>query len=159
MNARLAAVLALSLTLSALRLSPARAEEAPSNPLNPLAPPASAPQPSAASSAQNPLNPLAPPPAAAPSSSAAPSSQTAEKSNLDVEQLFATTCGWCHNDGGRKAGKGPQLMGTKRSDDFIRNRIKHGKEGAMPAFGETLSDADIDKIIAYIRNLKPDNQP
>jgi len=26
----------------------------------------------------------------------------------------------------------------------------------MPAFGSTFSDADIDKIIHYIRNLKPD---
>jgi|BEDMetMinimDraft_2_1075160.scaffolds.fasta_scaffold01051_5 mono/diheme cytochrome c family protein len=112
----------------------------------------------------NPLNPLAPPSSPASSGKGAAegkegASQKAAQSNLDVEQLFATTCGWCHNDGGRKAGKGPQLMGTKRSDDFIRYRIKHGKEGAMPAFGETLSDADIDKIIAYIRNLKPEASP
>ncbi len=74
---------------------------------------------------------------------------------LDVEQLFATTCGWCHSDGGRAAGKGPQLMDTKRDDDFIRNRIKNGKQGAMPAFGTTFSDAQIDQIITYIRELKP----
>ena len=80
----------------------------------------------------------------------------APASKLDVPQLFATTCGWCHTDGGRIAGKGPQLMNTARSDDFIRNRIKNGKEGAMPAFGKSFSDADIDQIIAYIRNLKPD---
>ena len=61
------------------------------------------------------------------------------KSSLDVPQLFATTCGWCHTDGGRAAGKGPQLMNTERSDDFIRNRIKNGKEGAMPAFGSTIA--------------------
>lgn len=77
------------------------------------------------------------------------------ESSLDVDQLFATTCGWCHTDGGRRAGKGPQLMDTKRSDDFIRNRIRNGKEGAMPAFGSQFSDADINRIIAYIRNLKP----
>ena len=77
-------------------------------------------------------------------------------SKLDVPQLFATTCGWCHTDSGRVAGKGPQLMNTARSDDFIRNRIKNGKEGAMPAFGTTFSDPDIDLIIVYIRNLKPD---
>ena len=51
------------------------------------------------------------------------------RKRIDVPQLFATTCGWCHSDGGRAAGKGPQLMNTKRSDDFIRNRIKNGKEG------------------------------
>lgn len=74
---------------------------------------------------------------------------------LDVHQLFATTCGWCHSDGGRAAGKGPQLMNTQRSDDFIRNRIKNGKEGAMPAFGSVFDDAQIDQIIKYIRDLKP----
>lgn len=85
-----------------------------------------------------------------------PPSATAPVSKLDVPQLFATTCGWCHTDGGRIAGKGPQLMDTTRSDDFVRNRIKNGKEGAMPAFGASLTDADIDAIIHYIRNLKPD---
>jgi mono/diheme cytochrome c family protein len=74
---------------------------------------------------------------------------------LDVDQLFATICGFCHANGGRAAGKGPQLMDTARSDDFIRNRIKNGKEGAMPAFGNTFSDSDIDQIIGYIRALKP----
>ena len=74
---------------------------------------------------------------------------------IDVPQLFATTCGWCHSDGGRAAGKGPQLMDTKRDDDFIRNRIKNGKSGAMPAFGATFNDAQIDEIIKYIRALKP----
>ncbi len=75
---------------------------------------------------------------------------------FDVHELFATTCGWCHSDGGRAAGKGPQLMNTERSDDFIRNRIKNGKEGAMPAFGQTFDDAQIEAIIKYIRALKPD---
>jgi mono/diheme cytochrome c family protein len=75
---------------------------------------------------------------------------------FNVEQLFASTCGWCHSDAGRTAGKGPQLMDSQRSDDFIRNRIKTGKPGAMPAFGEAFSDAQIDEIIKYIRSLKPE---
>jgi mono/diheme cytochrome c family protein len=87
--------------------------------------------------------------------SAAADEQTPAQHTLDVEQLFATVCGFCHSNGGRAAGKGPQLMNTARSDDFIRNRIKNGKEGAMPAFGKTFSDSDIDQIIAYIRALKP----
>ena len=82
--------------------------------------------------------------------------QAATTSTLDVTQLFATTCGWCHSDGGRVPGKGPQLMNTQRSDDFIRFRIQHGKEGAMPAFGASFSNADIDAIIKYIRELKPE---
>jgi len=46
-------------------------------------------------------------------------------------------------------------MNSQRSDDFIRNRIKNGKPGAMPAFGTMFDDAQIDQIIKYIRELKP----
>jgi mono/diheme cytochrome c family protein len=87
--------------------------------------------------------------------SAQPAATAPDNGTFDVEQLFATTCGFCHSDGGRTAGRGPQLMDSQRSDDFIRNRIKTGKEGAMPAFGTIFSDAQIDEIIKYIRSLKP----
>jgi mono/diheme cytochrome c family protein len=84
--------------------------------------------------------------------SAAPSPDNAP---FDVEALFGSTCGWCHSDAGRAAGKGPQLMDSPRTDDYLRNRIKMGKEGAMPAFGAAFNDAQIDEIIKYIRALKP----
>lgn len=90
-----------------------------------------------------------------PSRAQQPTPGAPDNQQLGVGQLFATTCGWCHSDGGRAAGKGPQLMDSKRDDDFIRNRIKNGKEGAMPAFGATFSDAEIDEITKYIRALKP----
>jgi mono/diheme cytochrome c family protein len=93
--------------------------------------------------------------AAIPGRAQQPAAAASDNGQLDGRQLFATTCGWCHSDGGRVAGKGPQLMDTKRDDDFIRNRIKNGKEGAMPAFGEAFNDAQIDQIIKYIRALKP----
>jgi mono/diheme cytochrome c family protein len=89
-------------------------------------------------------------PASAQSAATAPDNGT-----FDVEQLFATTCGFCHSDGGRAAGRGPQLMDSQRSDEYLRDRVKIGKQGAMPAFGETFSDAQIDEIIKYIRALKP----
>ena len=74
---------------------------------------------------------------------------------FDVSQLFATSCGFCHSDGGRAPGKGPQLMNSPRDDDFLRDRIKNGKSGAMPAFGTTFTDVQVDEIIKYIRALKP----
>jgi mono/diheme cytochrome c family protein len=80
----------------------------------------------------------------------------AQQSTLDVRVLFASNCGFCHSDGGRAAGKGPQLMNTQRDDEFLRDRIKHGKEGAMPAFDQLFSEADIDAIIKYIHGLEPD---
>src|SRR5215475_11510314 len=91
-------------------------------------------------------------------SMAQPASTLSSQSGLDVKVLFASNCGFCHGDGGRATGKGPQLMDTKRTDEFLRDRIKNGKEGAMPAFGQMFSDSDIDAIIDYIRKLKPEGQ-
>jgi mono/diheme cytochrome c family protein len=81
----------------------------------------------------------------------------APEDTIDVNQLFASSCGWCHSDGGRVAGKGPKLMDSARSDEYLRNRIKTGKEGAMPAFGQVFTDAQIDAIIKYVRSLNPDH--
>ncbi len=70
-------------------------------------------------------------------------------------EVFASHgCGYCHENGGRSAGKGPQLMGTARDNSFIKFRVQHGKEGRMPAFGGSLTDAQIADVIAYIRSLK-----
>jgi mono/diheme cytochrome c family protein len=74
--------------------------------------------------------------------------------DIDGATLFATICGWCHEDGGRTAGKGPKLAGTQRSDEFILNRIRNGKPGAMPAFGGSFSEGQIIAILAYIRTLE-----
>jgi mono/diheme cytochrome c family protein len=87
--------------------------------------------------------------------SAQPAVTAPDDATLDVKQLFASSCGWCHSDGGRVAGKGPQLTNSPRSDDDLRHRIKTGKEGAMPAYGSAFSDAQIDAIIKYIRSLNP----
>ena len=78
-----------------------------------------------------------------------------EASSNDIEggQMFATTCGYCHQDGGRAAGRGPKLSKSERSDEFIIERIKKGKLGAMPAFGSVFSDGQIIAILAYIRGL------
>jgi mono/diheme cytochrome c family protein len=98
-------------------------------------------------------------PPAAPADKAAPSGQqsaTAPSSaaQFDVNQLFASSCGWCHLNGGRQAGKGPKLMGTELSDSEIISRIKVGKPGQMPGFGTTFNDDQMKAIVAYIRELK-----
>jgi len=78
-----------------------------------------------------------------------------EDETINVEQLFAGTCGFCHSDGGRVAGKGPQLMNSPRDDEFLFNRIAGGKQGAMPAFGGSFTGPQIDQMVKYIRALKP----
>lgn len=73
----------------------------------------------------------------------------------DAGKIFATTCGWCHNKGGREAGKGPQLMDTTLSDAEIEQRIRRGKQGYMPSFDGAFTEEEIRGLVAYIRALKP----
>jgi mono/diheme cytochrome c family protein len=80
--------------------------------------------------------------------------QGGEGGGFDGEKLFATSCGWCHQSGGRVAGRGPKLAGTDKSDAFIVTRIKTGKAPGMPAFGRSFSDEQLAAIIAYIRSLR-----
>ena len=82
-----------------------------------------------------------------------PAQPEASSSDINGEQMFATTCGFCHQDGGRAAGRGPKLSKSERSDEFIIERIRKGKTGAMPGFGEVFSDGQIVAILAYIRGL------
>ena len=82
-----------------------------------------------------------------------PAQAEASSDDIDGEKMFATTCGFCHQDGGRHVGRGPKLSKSERSDEFIIERIKKGKPGAMPAYGSVFSDGQIIAILAYIRGL------
>jgi mono/diheme cytochrome c family protein len=85
---------------------------------------------------------------------AAPSADGASADALDGQKLFATSCGWCHQEGGRAAGRGPKLAGSPHSDEYLMNRIKTGKHGAMPAFGGTFTEPQLRALVTYIRTLK-----
>jgi mono/diheme cytochrome c family protein len=78
---------------------------------------------------------------------------------FDVKNAFRNICGFCHEDYGRKEGKGPQLMDDPNSDEFLFNRIKNGKPGRMAAFGTAFTDDQIRQIVVFIRNLKPGVEP
>jgi mono/diheme cytochrome c family protein len=79
------------------------------------------------------------------------------KADAAAQNIFNSTCAWCHHNGGRSGGGiGPKLMGNDKSDEFIINRIKNGKPDRMPAFGG-LGDAEIEALLRYIRNLKPED--
>jgi mono/diheme cytochrome c family protein len=78
----------------------------------------------------------------------------ASPNDIEGGTMFATSCGFCHQNGGRAPGKGPKLAGTTRSDDFIAERIRKGKPGVMPAFGSAFSESQLMAIVAYIRALE-----
>ena len=93
------------------------------------------------------------------SSTALADEQKPPVKQLDVKATFRNICGFCHENYGRKAAKGPQLMNTERSDEFIFNRIKNGMPGRMAAFGSSFTESQIRDIVKFIRNLKPDEEP
>ena len=94
-----------------------------------------------------------------PASSAERTTATAGDTATQIERgsqaFVANGCGWCHENGGRKTGRCPQLMDDPHDDDFLMSRIATGSPGRMPAFGQALPIEDVQAIIAYIRNLKP----
>lgn len=75
------------------------------------------------------------------------------------KNTFRNICGFCHEDYGRHAGKGPQLMNDTNSDEYLFNRIKNGKPGRMAAFGGAFTDDQIREIVVFIRSLRPDREP
>lgn len=78
---------------------------------------------------------------------------------FDVKSTFRNICGFCHENYGRKAAKGPQLMNSERTDEFLFNRIKNGMPGRMASFGTAFNDDQIHQIVTFIRNLKPGEEP
>ena len=77
----------------------------------------------------------------------------ASAQDIDGPTMFATLCGFCHQNGGRDGGRGPKLANNPHPDEYLIERIKKGKPGAMPAFGKVFTGGQIIAILAYIRGL------
>jgi mono/diheme cytochrome c family protein len=71
-------------------------------------------------------------------------------------QLFATTgCVHCHGVAGISGGQGPSLADVRkrRKPAEIYTQIHDGGK-SMPAFGEQLSDDQINDLIKYLRSKR-----
>ena len=75
----------------------------------------------------------------------------------EVKKLFANNCSWCHGAYGMTADKGPRLAGTKMTEEEVRERIRHGKQGYMPQFGKVLNEQQIAAFAKYIKSLTPED--
>ena len=93
----------------------------------------------------------------------APDSTTAATRAASGQQVFAASCAQCHAANTTATQIGPGLMGLYKrkkmpatgkpvSDANVRAQIVNGG-GGMPAFGGTLSAADINAVIAYLKTL------
>ena len=95
--------------------------------------------------------------APAPAASTAPSKAAVSDVERQGEELFGRNCQLCHNSRA-KGGKGPQLVkgawgpGGANTDDYMFGIIKNGRPNTqMGGFGGSLSDAEIQVIIAFLR--------
>jgi len=85
-----------------------------------------------------------------------------------AERLYLGLCSTCHGVDGRGSWRAALFLirpgnladGTtigQRSDQYLFDIIKHGGapigRPGMPAFGSTLSDAEIEELIRYVRGL------
>jgi mono/diheme cytochrome c family protein len=81
---------------------------------------------------------------------------------IDAATIYQNQCATCHGKNGHPTLKG-KLRGApnftqarwqeKVSDDHIFNTISNGRD-RMPAFGNKLSQAEIESLVHYIRQLK-----
>ena len=74
---------------------------------------------------------------------------------LDGERLYSKNCAVCHGQSGTGGIGIPLALAsfqTSIDDDYLRRTIRHGRPGrVMPTFN-TLSDAEVDAIVKYVRS-------
>jgi mono/diheme cytochrome c family protein len=71
----------------------------------------------------------------------------------DGEQMYLQLCSNCHGaelQGGLGPALGPGSNAAVQPDEFLRVSITEGR-GRMPSFSSTLSDPQIQRLIAYLR--------
>jgi mono/diheme cytochrome c family protein len=64
--------------------------------------------------------------------------------------LYDANCAGCHGADGNGVGGNPSIVGESGAE--VSETIRNGK-GSMPAFGSTLSDAEIADVRAYVETL------
>lgn len=70
------------------------------------------------------------------------------------EEIFMRSCASCHSrdlSGGIGPALGPGSGAAALSDDVITQIVTHGRGSRMPAFSSTLSEAQIGRVVDYIR--------
>ena len=81
----------------------------------------------------------------------------------DANSLFAKNCATCHGKDGKAKTFKAKLNGARNltdsawqanvSDERLFNSITNGR-GHMPAWGKKLSEAEINSLVVYVRQLK-----
>jgi cytochrome c551 len=71
-------------------------------------------------------------------------------------QIYSELCARCHGtdlDGGIGPALGPESRSVSEPDEFLRFTIVNGR-GRMPSFESTLDGDQIDRLVAFIREVQ-----
>jgi cytochrome c6 len=83
-----------------------------------------------------------------------PTAQQVQATAASGKDVFTTTCGGCHTlgDAGTSGASGPNLDEAAPDAATVKAYVRGGG-GGMPAFGDTLANAEIDAVAAYVANV------
>lgn len=94
--------------------------------------------------------------------------EKAPEPNVDGAALFNRHCAKCHGRDGRAKRFRGMMLGARNltdpkwqeeaTDERIATAIRKGP-GPMPSFAEKLSDAEIDTLVAYVRQFRKERTP
>lgn len=70
------------------------------------------------------------------------------------KDVFTANCGGCHTlaDAGTSGSSGPNLDDLAPDAETVANQVRNGG-GAMPAFGDKLTDDEIANVAAYVSSV------
>jgi dihydro-heme d1 dehydrogenase len=72
------------------------------------------------------------------------------------EEIYAQLCSRCHGadlSGAIGPSLGPGSLTAAETDEFLEFTIVHGR-GRMPSFESSLDETQMDRLIAYIREVQ-----
>lgn len=72
------------------------------------------------------------------------------------EEIYAQLCSRCHAgdlSGGVGPDLGPGSLSASETDEFLEFTIMNGR-GRMPSFESSLDEAQLDRLIGYIREVQ-----
>ena len=83
-----------------------------------------------------------------------PTPQQVEATAASGQEVFTSTCGGCHTlaDAGTTGATGPNLDEAAPDAATVKAYVRGGG-GGMPAFGDELSNAEIDAVAAYVASV------
>jgi mono/diheme cytochrome c family protein len=83
------------------------------------------------------------------------------ESELTGRRIFAQRCGLCHDPVGQARVSGPWLdrdLLTSKGEAAARQYIEQGSR-RMPGFRHSLSAAQMDHLIAFLKSVTPEQRP